>query len=172
MLVSERYETNVAGIYAIGDVIPGPMLAHKAEDEGVAATELMAGKAGHVCYDAVPSVVYTYPELASVGASEEQCAARGLSVKVGKVPFVANPRAKTMAETEGAVKIIADARTDRILGAHICGPQASDLIAELALAIEFGAASEDVARSSHAHPTLPEAIKEAALAVTGKTINV
>src|SRR4029079_17368926 len=121
---------------------------------------------------AVPNVVYTYPELASVGASEEQCAARGQSVKVGQVAFVANPRAKTRGESEGAVKIIADAKTDRIVGAHICGPQASDLIAELALAMEFGASSEDVARSRHAHATLPEAIKEAALAVTGKTINV
>jgi dihydrolipoyl dehydrogenase len=172
VLVSERYETSAPGVFALGDVIPGAMLAHKAEEEGVAATELMAGKAGHVSYDAVPSVVYTYPELASVGLTEEECAARGLDVKVGKVPFIANPRAKTMGETEGAVKIIADARTDRILGAHICGPQASDLIAELAFAIELGAASEDVARSCHAHPTLPEAVKEAALAVTGQTINV
>lgn len=172
IVVSDRYETSVPGIFAIGDVIPGPMLAHKAEEEGVAVTELMAGKAGHVNYDAVPSVVYTYPELATVGASEEQCAERGIAVKVGKVAFVANPRAKTMSETEGAVKIIADARTDRILGAHICGPQASDLIAELAVAIDLGASSEDVGRSCHAHPTLPEAIKEAALAVSGKTINV
>jgi dihydrolipoamide dehydrogenase len=172
VVVGEHYETSVPGVFAIGDVIPGPMLAHKAEDEGVAATERMAGQAGHVNYDAVPNVVYTYPELASVGLTEEQCALRELPVAIGKVPMIANPRAKTMGETEGAVKIIADKRTDRILGAHILGPQASDLIAELALAIDMGAASEDVARSCHAHPTLPEAVREAALAVLGRTINV
>jgi len=172
VVVGEHWETSVPGVFAIGDVIPGAMLAHKAEDEGVAATERMAGKAGHVNYDAIPNVVYTWPELASVGWTEEQCALRELPVKIGKVPFIANPRAKTMGETDGTVKIIADARTDRIVGAHILGPQASDLIAELTLAIEMGAASEDVARTCHAHPTLPEAVKEASLAVLGRTINV
>jgi dihydrolipoamide dehydrogenase len=170
--VDERYQTSVPGIFAIGDAIPGPMLAHKAEDEGIACTELMAGQAGHVNYDAIPNVVYTWPELASVGMTEEQAAQREIPVKIGRVPFVANPRAKTMGETEGVVKIIAEAKSDRILGAHILGPEASNLIAELALVIEFGGSSEDVARSCHAHPTLPEAVREAALAVLGRTINV
>jgi dihydrolipoamide dehydrogenase len=169
--IDEHYATNVPGIYAIGDVVAGPMLAHKAEDEGVACVELLAGKAGHVNYDAIPSVVYTFPELGSVGITEEQAKAQGIDVRIGRFPFIANARAKTMGETEGAVKMIADARTDRILGVHILAPQASDLIAEAAIAIEMGASSEDVARSTHAHPTLPEAIKEAALAVDGRTLN-
>ena len=169
--IDEHYATNVPGIYAIGDVVAGPMLAHKAEDEGVACVELIAGKAGHVNYDAIPAVVYTFPELASVGITEEQAKAAGREVRIGRFPFIANARAKTMGETEGAVKMIADAKTDRILGVHILGTHASDLIAEAAVAIEMNASSEDVARSTHAHPTLPEAIKEAALAVDGRTLN-
>ncbi len=172
ILVDERFETNVRGVHAIGDAIPGPMLAHKAEEEGVAAVECMAGGAGHVNYDAIPSVVYTSPELASVGLSEEDAAARRGGVAVGSFPFIANGRARCLNETEGAVKILADPKTDRILGAHILGPRASDLVAELALAIEFGASAEDLARTVHAHPTLPEAVKEAALAVAKRAIHV
>jgi dihydrolipoamide dehydrogenase len=172
ILVDERYATNVPGIHAIGDVIAGPMLAHKAEDEGVACVELLGGLAGHVNYDAIPVVVYTFPELASVGITEEQAKAEGREVRIGRFPFAANARAKTMGRIEGAVKMIADAKTDRILGVHILGAQASDLIAEAAVAIEMGASSEDVARSTHAHPTLPEALKEAALAVDGRSLNM
>jgi dihydrolipoamide dehydrogenase len=170
--VSERYETSVPGVYAIGDAIPGPMLAHKAQEEGIAAVELMAGLAGHVNYDAIPSVVYTWPELASVGLSEEEAKQRGVQVSLGVFPFMANGRARCMGETEGGVKILADAKTDRIVGLHILGPRASDLIAEAALAVEFGASAEDVARSVHAHPTLPEAVKEAALAVGKRAIHI
>jgi dihydrolipoamide dehydrogenase len=170
--VNERFETSVPGVFAIGDVIPGPMLAHKAEEEGIAAVERMAGEAGHVNYDAIPNVVYTFPELASVGLSEEDAAQRGLEVRSGTFPFMANARAKCMNATEGGVKVLADARTDRILGVHVLGPRASDLIAEAALAIEYRASSEDVARTPHAHPTLPEAIKEAALAVAKRAINI
>jgi dihydrolipoamide dehydrogenase len=170
--VNARFETSVAGVFAIGDVIPGPMLAHKAEEEGIAAVECMAGQAGHVNYDAVPSVVYTAPELASVGVSEEDAKARGLAVAVGTFPFQANGRARCLGETEGGVKVIADAKTDRVLGVHVLGPRASDLIAEAAVAVEFGASAEDIARSVHAHPTLPEAIKEAALAVGRRAIHV
>ena len=169
--VDRHYATSVPGIYAIGDVIAGPMLAHKAEDEGVACVELLAGKAGHVNYDAIPAVVYTFPELASVGITEEQAKAQGLEVRIGRFPFIANARAKTMGQVEGAVKMIADAKTDRILGVHVMGTHASDLIAEAAVAIEMGASSEDIARSTHAHPTLPEALKEAALAVDGRPLN-
>ena len=170
--MNERFETSVPGVFAIGDVIPGPMLAHKAEEEGIAAVERMAGEAGHVNYDAIPNVVYTFPELASVGLSEEDAAQRGLEVRSGTFPFMANARAKCMNATEGGVKVLADARTDRILGVHVLGPRASDLIAEAALAIEYCASSEDVARTPHAHPTLPEAIREAALAVAKRAINI
>jgi dihydrolipoamide dehydrogenase len=170
--VNERFETSVPGIFAIGDVIPGPMLAHKAEEEGIAAVETMAGQAGHVNYDAIPNVVYTWPELASVGASEDEAKARGIEVKIGAFPFMANGRARCMNETDGTVKMLADARTDRIIGVHILGPRASDLIAEAALAIEFGASAEDIARTTHAHPTLPEAVKEAALAVAKRAIHI
>ena len=170
--VDERYQTRVPGIFAIGDVIAGPMLAHKAEEEGIAAVERMAGHAGHVAYECVPNVVYTWPELASVGLTEEQAAERGLAVSIGTFPFLANGRARAMGEREGQVKILADARTDRILGAHILGPRASDLIAELATAMEMGASAEDVARSVHAHPTLPEAVKEAALAVAKRALHI
>jgi dihydrolipoamide dehydrogenase len=172
IVVDAHYRTNVPGIWAIGDCTPGPMLAHKAEEEGIAAVELMAGQAGHVAYHCIPNVVYTWPELASVGVTEEEAAERNLAVNVGIFPFLANGRAKTMGERDGQVKIIADARTDRILGAHILGPRASDLIAELAFAMEMGAAAEDIARSVHAHPTLPEAVKEAALAVAKRAIQI
>ena len=170
--VDAHYATSVPGVYAIGDVIAGPMLAHKAEEEGVACVERIAGIAGHVNYDAVPNVVYTHPELASVGLSEEAAREAGHEVRIGRFPFMANGRAKTMAETEGAVKIVADATTDRVLGVHIVGAGASDLIAEAAVAIELGASAEDLARSVHAHPTLPEAVKEAALGVDGRSIHI
>jgi dihydrolipoamide dehydrogenase len=167
-----HFTTSVPGIHAIGDVIAGPMLAHKAEDEGVAAAEILAGQAGHVNYDAIPGVVYTWPEAASVGKTEEQLKAAGIAYKTGKFPFTANGRARAMAMTDGFVKILADAVTDRILGAHIVGPHAGDLVAELVVGMEFAAAAEDIARSSHAHPTLNEAIKEAALAVDGRAIHI
>jgi len=170
--VDQRYASSVPGIYAIGDVISGPMLAHKAEEEGIAAVERMAGQAGHVNYDAVPNVVYTWPELASVGMSEEQAQSQEIQFRTGTFPFMANGRARCMNETEGSVKVLADAKTDRVLGIHILGPRASDLIAEAALAMEFGASSEDIARSVHAHPTLPEALKEAALAVHQRALNI
>ena len=170
--VDAAWQTRVPGIHAIGDVITGPMLAHKAEEEGIAAVERMAGQAGHVAYECIPSVVYTWPELAGVGMSEDEARAAGREVRVGLFPFLANGRARAMGERDGQVKIIADARTDRILGAHILGPRASDLIAELVVAMQLGASAEDLARSVHAHPTLPEAVREAALAVEGRTINI
>lgn len=163
--VDGHFQTNLAGVFAIGDVITGPMLAHKAEEEGVACAEMMAGKAGHVNYNTVPGVIYTHPEIANVGITEEQAKAQGIAVNVGKFPFLANGRARAMGFTEGFVKIIADATTDRILGGHIVGPKASELISELVIAMEFGGSSEDIARSFHAHPTLTEVIREAALAV-------
>jgi dihydrolipoamide dehydrogenase len=166
-----HYLTNVPSIYAIGDVIDGPMLAHKAEDEGVAFAELLAGKAGHVAYDLIPSVIYTHPEMASVGLSEEQLKEAGTSYKVGKFPFLANGRAKAMDESEGIVKILADAKTDRVLGVHIIGPRASDMIAEAVAVMEFSGSSEDIARTCHAHPTLSEAVKEAAMAVEKRAIH-
>jgi dihydrolipoamide dehydrogenase len=172
IVVNERFETSVAGVFAIGDVIPGPMLAHKAEEEGIAAVEMMAGQYGHVNYDAIPNVVYTAPELASVGLSEEDASKRQLETRIGTFPFTANARAKCLGESDGMVKVIADARTDRLLGVHVLGPRASDLIAEVTLAIEFGGSAEDVARTCHAHPTLPEAIKEAALGVAKRSINI
>jgi dihydrolipoamide dehydrogenase len=167
-----HFATSVAGIYAIGDVIAGPMLAHKAEDEAVAVAEIIAGQAGHVNYDAIPGVVYTWPEVASVGKTEEQLKAEGVAYKAGKFPFTANGRARAMAMTEGFVKILADAATDRILGAHIVGANAGDLIAEVVVGMEFAAAAEDIARTCHAHPTLNEAVKEAALAVGGRAIHI
>jgi dihydrolipoamide dehydrogenase len=170
--VDERYHTGVGNVWAIGDAIGGRMLAHKAEDEGVAAVENAAGKHGHVTYDAVANVVYTWPEIASVGVTEEEAKAAGREYRTGKFPWTANGRAKAMAEQDGFVKVIADARTDRVLGVHILGPRASDMIAELALAIEFQASAEDIARTVHAHPTLPEAVKEAALAVGGRAIHI
>jgi dihydrolipoamide dehydrogenase len=172
IVVNERFETSVAGIFAIGDCIPGPMLAHKAEEDGVAAVEMMAGQAPHVDYDLVPNVVYTFPELASVGIGEDEAKRRGLDVRVGTFPFTANARAKALGETEGQAKVVADASTDRVLGVSILGPRASDMIAEPTIAMEFSASSEDIARTIHAHPTLPEAVKEAALAVAKRTINI
>ena len=172
IVVGAQYQTRIPGIFAIGDVIAGPMLAHKAEEEGIAAVECMAGQAGHVAYECVPNIVYTWPELASVGISEEEAKAAGREVAVGTFPFLANGRARAMNEREGQVKLIADARTDRLLGAHILGPRASDLIAELAVAMELGASAEDIARSVHAHPTLAEAVKEAALGVARRSIHI
>jgi dihydrolipoamide dehydrogenase len=170
--VDGHFETNVPGIFAIGDVIPGPMLAHKAEDEGVVAVEMMAGQSGHINYDAIPAVVYTAPEASSVGRTEEQLKADGVAYNVGKFPFMANSRARANGETDGFVKILADATTDAVLGVHIIGPDAGTLIAELALAMEFGASAEDIARTCHAHPTLNEAVKEAALAVDGRALHI
>ena len=167
-----HYATNVPGIYAIGDAISGPMLAHKAEDEGVALAERLAGKAGHVNYGVIPGVVYTWPEIASVGQTEEELKAAGIAYNVGKFPFTANGRARAMGDTDGFVKLLADKTTDRLLGAHIIGPDAGTLIAELAIAMEFGASAEDVARTCHAHPSLNEAVKEAALAVDGRALHI
>ena len=170
--VDAHHATSVAGIHAIGDVIAGPMLAHKAEDEGVALAERLAGKAGHVNYAAIPAVVYTWPEIASVGQTEDELKHLGIAYTVGKFPFTANGRARAMGDTDGFVKILADKTTDRLLGAHIIGPDAGTLIAELALAMEFGASAEDVARTCHAHPTLNEAVKEAALAANGRALHI
>ncbi|MBX5471003.1 MAG: dihydrolipoyl dehydrogenase [Acetobacteraceae bacterium] len=168
----DQFRTNVPGIYAIGDLIRGPMLAHKAEEEGVAVAEILAGQAGHVNYNAIPGVVYTWPEIASVGKTEEELKAEGVDYAVGKFPFSANSRARTMGDLDGFVKILAERGTDRILGAHIIGPDAGTLIAELALAVEFDAAAEDLARTPHAHPSLNEAVKEAALAVANRAIHI
>ncbi|HEY2773303.1 MAG TPA: dihydrolipoyl dehydrogenase [Candidatus Binatia bacterium] len=170
--VSEHFETSKPGIFAIGDVVAGAMLAHKASEEGIACVERIAGVAGHVNYSAIPSVVYTWPELATVGLGEEAARAAGHDVKVGTFPFTATPRARCTGETDGAVRIVADAATDAVLGIHIVGANASELIAEAAVAIEFGATAEDIARSAHAHPTLAEAIKEAALGVDGRAIHI
>jgi dihydrolipoamide dehydrogenase len=170
--VDHDFQTGVPGIFAIGDVIGGKMLAHKAEEEGVAVVERIAGQAGHVNYEAIPGVVYTWPEVAAVGRTEEQLKAEGIPYKVGRFPFTANSRARCNADTDGFVKILADARTDRILGAHIVGPEAGDLIQEIVTAIEFGASAEDLARTSHGHPGLSEALKEAALAVDGRAIHI
>lgn len=171
VVVNERFETSVAGIFAIGDVIAGPMLAHKAEEEGVACVEMMAGHYGHVNYDAIPAVTYTDPEIASVGKTEEQLKEAGVEYRKGVFHFRGNGRARALAATEGRVKMLADAKTDRLLGVHIIGPRAGDLIAEAVAAIEFGASSEDLARCCHAHPTLAETLKEAALAVDGRAIH-
>jgi len=170
--VDHHYATNVPGIYAIGDVIAGPMLAHKAEDEGVAVAEILSGQAGHVNYDVIPGVVYTMPEVAAVGKSEEDLKAAGIAYNVGKFPFTANGRAKANQQTDGFVKILADAKTDRVLGVHIIGADAGNMIAEACVAMEFGASAEDIARTCHAHPTLPEAVKEAALAVDKRAIHM
>jgi dihydrolipoamide dehydrogenase len=168
----EHFATSVPGIWAIGDVIAGPMLAHKAEEEGVALAEQLAGQKPHVNYNVIPGVVYTWPEVASVGETEEQLRARGQGYKVGKFPFTANGRARAMGDMDGFVKILADDKSDRVLGAHILGPDAGTLIAEIALAMEFGASAEDVARTCHAHPSLNEAVKEAALAVAGRALHI
>jgi dihydrolipoamide dehydrogenase len=167
-----HFQTNVSGIYAIGDVIAGPMLAHKAEEEGVALAEMLAGQASHVNYETCPNIVYTAPELAAVGRTEEELKATGIEYTVGKFPFIANGRAKAAGETDGLVKLIADAKTDRLLGAHILGPNAGTMIHECVMAMEFAASAEDVARAFHGHPTHNEAIKEAALAVNGSPIHM
>ena len=169
--VNGKLQTSISNIYAIGDVIKGPMLAHKAEDEGIAVAEILAGQAGHVNYDVIPGVIYTSPEVATVGKTEEQLKSEKKSYKVGKFPFLANSRAKVNNETDGFVKILADSITDKVLGVHIIGPHCGDMIAEMALAMEFGASSEDIARTCHAHPTHTEAIKEAALAVDKRPIH-
>jgi dihydrolipoamide dehydrogenase len=170
--VDGRFATNVAGIYAIGDVIAGPMLAHKASEEGVVLVEMLAGQRSQMDYDAVPAVIYTWPEVASVGKTEEGLKAAGIAYKTGKFPFSANPRARANGDTEGFVKILAEASNDRVRGVHIIGPDAGTMIAEVVLAIEFGASAEDIARTCHAHPTLNEAVKEAALAVDGRAIHI
>jgi dihydrolipoamide dehydrogenase len=172
VVIDPHFRTNVAGIYAIGDVVAGPMLAHKAEEEGVAAAEIIAGQAGHVNYDVIPNVVYTKPEIASVGKTEEELKGAGVAYNIGKFPFTANARARANLATDGFVKILADAKTDRVLGIHILGPDAETMIAEAAIAMEFGAAAEDIARTCHAHPTLSEAFKEAAMAVAKRAINI
>jgi dihydrolipoamide dehydrogenase len=172
VVVDEHFATSVPGIYAIGDVIAGPMLAHKAEDEGVAVAEILAGRAGHVNYEVIPNVVYTCPEIASVGKSEEDLKDAGIAYRAGKFPFTANGRAKVNLTTDGFVKILADAKTDRVLGVHILGADAGTMIAEAAVAMELGASAEDIARTCHAHPTLTEAVKEAALAVDKRAIHM
>ena len=170
--IDDRFRTSAEGVYAIGDVVRGPMLAHKAEDEGVVCAEIIAGQSGHIDYDAIPGVVYTWPEAAAVGQTEEALKEAGAEYAVGRFPFQANSRARCSGETEGFVKILADRRTDRVLGVHILGADAGTMIAEAALAMEFGASAEDIARTCHAHPTLNEAVKEAALAVDGRPIHV
>jgi dihydrolipoamide dehydrogenase len=172
VVVDHHWATNVPGIYAIGDVIAGPMLAHKAEDEGVAVAEQLAGQHGHVNYGVIPSVIYTWPEVASIGQTEEDLKTAGIAYKIGKFPFTANGRARAMGATDGFVKVLSDKHSDKLLGAHILGPDAGTLIAELATAMEFGASAEDVARICHAHPTLSEAVKEAALAVDGRALHI
>ena len=169
--VNNKLQTSIENIYAIGDVIKGPMLAHKAEEEGIAVAEILAGQAGHVNYDVIPGVIYTSPEVATVGKTEEQLKKLNINYKVGKFPFLANSRAKVNNETDGFVKVLADSKTDRVLGVHIIGPHCGDMIAEMALAMEFGASAEDIARTCHAHPTHTEAIKEAALAVDKRSIH-
>lgn len=170
--VGEFFDTNIDCIYAIGDVIAGPMLAHKAEEEGVILAEMLAGQSGHIDYNLIPGVVYTFPEVANIGQTEEQLKEAGIEYKKGKFPFSANGRARAMGATEGFVKILADAKTDRVLGAHIIGPEAGTLIAEIAAVMEFGGSAEDIARTCHAHPTLEEVVKEAALAVDGRAVHI
>ncbi len=170
--IGHHFETNVPGIYAIGDVVRGPMLAHKAEDEGVAVAEILAGKAGHVNYDVIPGVVYTFPEVASVGKTEEELKAANVAYNIGKFPFTANGRARANRATDGFVKVLADKATDRVLGVHIIGAGAGEMIHEAAVLMEFGGSSEDLARTCHAHPTMSEAVKEAAMAVEKRQIHM
>ncbi len=170
--VGERFETSLAGVYAIGDVIRGAMLAHKAEDEGMACAEIIAGHPGHVNYDAIPAVIYTAPEVAAVGRTEEELEEQGVEYRVGKFPFLANSRARVTGEGEGFVKILADAASDRVLGVHLLGADAGTLIHEAVVLMEFGGSAEDLARTCHAHPTLAEAVREAALAVAGRAIHI
>jgi len=169
--VNKKFQTNIKNIYAIGDVIEGPMLAHKAEEEGIAVAELIAGQSGHVNYNIIPGVIYTTPEVAVIGETEEQLIKKNLKYKVGKFPFMANSRAKAIDEPDGFVKILADSTSDKVLGVHLIGPHAGELIAEMAIAMEFGASSEDIARTCHAHPTFSEAVKEAALSVDKRQIH-
>jgi dihydrolipoamide dehydrogenase len=172
VVIDDRFATNAPGVYAIGDVVRGPMLAHKAEDEGIAVAEILAGQHGHVNYGVIPGVVYTHPEIAWVGRTEEELKAAGIAYNVGKFPFTANGRARAMRHTDGFVKVLADAATDRVLGVHIMGAAAGELIAEAAVLMEFGGSSEDLARTCHAHPTLSEAVKEAALGVEKRSIHI
>jgi dihydrolipoamide dehydrogenase len=172
VVIDDHFATNIPGIYAIGDVVRGPMLAHKAEDEGIAVAEILAGQHGHVNYNVIPNVIYTNPEIASVGASEEELQAKGIAYRAGKFPFSANGRARAMRATDGFVKFLADATTDRVLGVHVVGPFAGELIAEAAVLMEFSGSSEDLARTCHAHPTLSEAMREAALAVAKRAIHI
>jgi dihydrolipoamide dehydrogenase len=172
VVIDEHFQTNVPGVFAIGDVVRGPMLAHKAEDEGVAMAEILAGKAGHVNYNVIPGVVYTMPEVASVGQTEEEVKASGVAYNIGKFPFTANGRARAMRHSDGFVKVIADANTDRVLGVHIIGAGAGEMIHEAAVLMEFGGSSEDLARTCHAHPTMSEAVKEAAMAVEKRAIHI
>ena len=172
IVIDDHFATNVPGVYAIGDVVRGPMLAHKAEDEGMAVAEILAGQHGHVNYDVIPGVVYTSPEIACVGATEEDLKAKGVAYKAGKFPFTANGRARAANHTDGFVKVLADATTDRVLGVHILGYGAGEMIAEAAVLMEFGGSSEDLARTCHAHPTMSEAVKEAALAVEKRAIHM
>ena len=169
--INSKFKTNINGIFAIGDVVPGPMLAHKAEEEGIAVAELIAGQSVHVNYDTIPGVIYTSPEVASIGKTEEQLKEKNINYKIGKFPFIANSRAKAIDEPEGFVKILADSKTDKVLGVHMIGPHAGEMIAEMSVAMEFGASSEDIARTCHAHPTFSEAIKEAALSVDKRQIH-
>ena len=169
--IDKKFQTSAKNIYAIGDVIDGPMLAHKAEEEGIAVAEIIAGQSGHVNYDLIPGVIYTTPEVASIGLTEEQLKEKNKSYKIGKFPFMANSRAKAIDEPEGFVKILADKDTDKVLGVHMIGPHVGEMIAEMAVAMEFGASSEDIARTCHAHPTFSEAIKEAALSVEKRQIH-
>ena len=168
---NNKFQTNLDNIFAIGDVISGPMLAHKAEDEGIAVAEIIVGQSGHVNYDTIPGVIYTSPEVASIGKTEEELKDKDIQYKVGKFSFMANSRAKAIDDTEGFVKILADRKTDKVLGAHLIGPHAGELIAEIGIAMEFGASSEDIARTCHAHPTFSEAVKEAALSVDKRAIH-
>ena len=170
--VDERFQTSVPGVHAIGDCVPGPMLAHKAEEDGVVCVEMLAGQSGHVDYNLIPGVVYTWPEIAGVGQTEEQLKQAGVDYRVGKFPFQANSRSRTTGDTDGLVKILADARTDRVLGVHILGPLAGDLVQEAVIAMEFGATAEDIARTVHHHPGMGEAVREAALAVDGRALHV
>ena len=172
VVVNDHFQTNVEGIYAIGDVIGGAMLAHKAEDEGAVLAEIVAGQSGHIDYDAIPGIVYTWPEVAAVGKTEEQLKEAGVNYNAGKFPFMANARARAMGDVDGFVKILADAETDRVLGVHILGPAAGDLIQECVVAMEFGGSAEDIARTCHGHPGLSEVVKEAALAVAGRALHI
>ena len=172
ILIDPHFQTHIPGVFAVGDVVRGPMLAHKAEEEAIAAIEIMAGQSGHVNYETIPGVIYTLPDFAYVGKTEEQLKTEGIAYNKGVFPFMANGRAKAMDEEEGLVKVLADSKTDRVLGVHIFGPRASDMIAEAVAVMEFGGSAEDIARTCHGHPTLSEVLKEAALDVAGRKIHL